>query len=131
MSCDQNNCCECGQQCGTLPKKMNKEQFRQFREGVFNRIHEKMEQKNSDYTAGSSVFANFEMTESIGIKPINGLLIRFLDKVQRLKSFAINGKLEVTGEGVTDAWEDIIGYSFIALGLLWEAEQKENTEKGD
>jgi len=126
MACDSGKCgTNC---CIDAEEGMDKEKFKQFRQEVFNKIHAKMEQKNADYTAGASVFANFEMTRSVGIEPINGLLIRFLDKVQRLKSFAINGKLEVTDEGVTDAWEDIIGYSFIALGLLHEAEKKNRKE---
>ena len=100
--------------------KLTKETFKKFREDLFVELNELIEQKNADYTAGSSVFANFEICEEIGIDRLHGLTIRFLDKVQRLKSYVKNGKLEVGDEGVEDVFKDFIGYSFLALGMLHE-----------
>ena len=100
--------------------KLDKKSFREFRERTFAELNELIERKNSDYTAGGSVFANFELCEELGIDRLNGLAIRFLDKVQRLKSFVRNGKLEVADEGVADVFRDFIGYSVIALAMLHE-----------
>jgi len=100
--------------------KLDKKSFREFRERTFAELNELIERKNSDYTAGGSVFANFELCEELGIDRLNGLAIRFLDKVQRLKSFVRNGKLEVADEGVADVFRDFIGYSIIALAMLHE-----------
>jgi len=100
--------------------KFDKQSFREFRERIFAEMSELIEKKNSDYTSGGSVFANFEICEELGIDRLNGLAIRFLDKVQRLKSYVRNGKLEVADEGVEDVFKDFIGYSVIALAMLHE-----------
>ena len=82
-----------------------------------------MRTKNADYTAGAGPFANFECSKEFGVAPLTGLLLRLSDKFQRLKSFARTGALQVPQESVDDAFRDIIGYSYIALGML--NEQKE------
>lgn len=112
--------------------KFTKETFRQFREELFFELNEMIDRKNTDYTAGGSVFSNFELCEEIGIDRLQGLTIRILDKVQRLKSYARSGKLEVASEGIEDVFKDFIGYSFLALGMLHEdATEKEDEEYGD
>ncbi len=96
---------------------MTREEFKKFREDICTEINILMDQKNADYCAGGSVFSNFEATEEIGIPSLNGLIIRMLDKFQRVKSFAKSGALQVEGEGVDDAFRDLIGYCLIALGM--------------
>jgi len=100
--------------------KFTKETFRQFREETFAELNDLIDRKNDDYTAGGSCFANFEICEQIGIDRLQGLTIRFLDKVQRLKSYAKSGRLSVADEGIEDVFKDFIGYSFLALGMLHE-----------
>jgi len=100
--------------------RLTKETFRQFREDTFADLNDLIDRKNDDYTAGGSVFANFELCEEIGIDRLQGLTIRFLDKVQRLKSYAKSGRLSVAEEGIEDVFKDFIGYSFLALGMLHE-----------
>ena len=56
------------------------------------------------------------------------LVVRCLDKVQRVKSFTKQGILQVEGEGVEDAFKDIIGYSLLALGMLEEANIEGNSQ---
>ena len=80
-----------------------------------------MEAKNHDYTSGSGdPFANFRATEAIGVKAELGILIRVLDKMQRLRTFAEQGKLLVPGEGAEDAVTDVINYMILLAGLMKE-----------
>lgn len=106
---------------------MNKtELFFKFVENEQTQLLELMRAKNADYTNGSGPFANFEVAEDFGVSPLTGLLLRMSDKFQRLKSFSRCGKLEVTGEGVEDAFRDLIGYSYLALGMLKDSKGEGN-----
>ena len=79
--------------------------------------------KNADYTGGSGdPFANFRMTESLGIPAELGILIRIMDKIQRVRSFVEKGKLQVKNESVEDALEDIINYAILIKGMVKEKE---------
>jgi hypothetical protein len=74
--------------------------------------------KNNDYTAGSdNAFSNFEDNGGLAT-PFAGVLLRMGDKMQRLRTFAKSGALQVKGEGAEDAARDMIGYSLILLGML-------------
>ena len=102
---------------------MDKEQYLAFIETTLDEIQELIRQKNNDYTGGSQnadPFANFRQAEDFGVEPLTGLAIRMGDKFQRIKAFALDGKLAVGGEGIEDAFRDLIGYSLIALGMLEE-----------
>jgi hypothetical protein len=101
---------------------MNSKEYIQFVEAELNKLIDILRAKNSDYTGGSEdAFANFKVTEKLGLSDAEtGLLIRMVDKIQRVRSFLIKGKLEVSNESVEDAVKDIIGYSLLLLGLLRE-----------
>ena len=78
-----------------------------------------MRAKNSDYTAGSGdPFANFRASEALGVPAVVSLLIRVMDKMQRIRSFATLGELKVKDESVDDAIEDVINYMILCQGLL-------------
>jgi hypothetical protein len=47
------------------------------------------------------------------------------DKLMRIKSFVNDGQLQVAGESVDDACEDLVNYSILAKALLSE-EREEN-----
>ena len=80
-----------------------------------------MHAKNHDYRGGSGdPFANFRGSTSFGIDPIVGILLRMQDKMQRIKTFAEKGQLQVKGEGVEDAIVDLINYSVLMYGLCQE-----------
>lgn len=100
------------------PYKMERKEYLEFVAKTFADMLKLIEKKNTDYTAGGGPFANFEQSQDIGIKPIAGLVLRISDKYQRIKSFIKRGKLE--GEGVEDAFLDLIGYSCLALGMIEE-----------
>lgn len=82
-----------------------------------------MNRKNHDYTSGSGdPYANFRTASSFGIHPAVGIVLRIGDKLQRIRTFAERGELQVDGEGLRDAVLDVINYSILAYGLLTEAD---------
>lgn len=107
---------------------MNREEYLALVDRELKSIKDIVERKNNDYTAGGGPFDNFEVTEKLGLSDKRtGLLIRMVDKIQRLKTFIAKGELKVKGESAQDAARDIIGYSLILLGMLEDsamAEQK-------
>tara|TARA_R100000742_G_C4218050_1_gene42586 strand:+ start:384 stop:650 length:267 start_codon:yes stop_codon:yes gene_type:complete len=87
-----------------------------------------MRTKNSDYTGGKNStdpFANFKSSTVIGIHPVHGLLMRVLDKIQRIRSFVNDNELQVPDESVEDACNDIVNYAILAKAMLHE-ERKNN-----
>ena len=70
-----------------------------------------MEKKNSDYTGGRGAtdpFANFNASKILNIHPVQGLLLRVIDKIQRIRSF------------VEDACDDIVNYAILAKAMLMQ-----------
>ena len=82
-----------------------------------------MGKKNSDYTGGekaTDIFANFKAAKVLDIHPVKGILMRMMDKIQRIQSFTNDRKLQVPNESVDDACEDIINYAILAKAMLTE-----------
>ena len=101
---------------------MNHAKYLELAEKEMKDLLETLRRKNSDYTAGEDdAFANFKVSEKLGLADAEvGLLIRMVDKIQRVRSFLSKGKLEVQTESVQDAIRDIMGYSLLLLGMLEE-----------
>jgi hypothetical protein len=84
-----------------------------------------MRQKNADYSGGTGdPYANFRIAEMFGLHPVTGILLRVTDKLQRIKSFIAKGVLEVPGESVDDACDDLVNYAILMKGLLREEREK-------
>ena len=86
-----------------------------------------MVKKNSDYTGGTKakdIFANFKSARYLGIHPVQGIMMRIMDKIQRINSFTNDKELQVPNESVYDACEDIVNYAIQAKAILTE-ERKE------
>jgi hypothetical protein len=103
---------------------MTSQEYLDFMKKELGSIQELVSKKNADYTNQGSAFANFDKSIEWGVDPLIGLLVRVEDKMQRLKSFASMGKLQVEGEGPEDALRDVIGYSCIALAMLSEGRKE-------
>lgn len=109
---------------------MTNEEYMALAKRELDSVLEIIKRKNADYTAGSNdPFANFSMCEVLGLadKEI-GVLVRMVDKIQRVKSFIKNGELQVKNESVQDALRDIIGYSLVLLGMT-ESEKGPTAEE--
>ena len=95
-----------------------------FVEKTFDYMTTVIRQKNADYTGDGQFDANFTEATQFGIDPLGGLCNRMNDKMMRVKSYCKTGKLEVEGEGLKDCFQDLIGYSTMALGMLEKAERE-------
>ena len=105
---------------------MNHAKYLELAEKEMKDLLDTLRRKNSDYCAGEDdAFANFKVSEKLGLADAEiGLLIRMVDKIQRVRSFLSKGKLEVQTESVQDAIRDIMGYSLLLLGMLEERKPK-------
>ncbi|MDB4755103.1 DUF1599 domain-containing protein [Akkermansiaceae bacterium] len=102
---------------------MNSKELLQLHDDTCNACKEIMKQKNSDYTGGKSStdpFANFNASSILDIHPVQGLLLRVIDKIQRIRSFTNDKELKVTNESVEDACDDIVNYAILAKAMLME-----------
>lgn len=107
---------------------MTKKQYFQMVEKELEDLKLMIKKKNDDYTnadENSSPFENFTASAKLGIcSAEQGLLLRLLDKVQRIKTYILNGKLSVENEGYKDAIRDVLGYSLLLMGMLHEKEEE-------
>ena len=106
---------------------MNTEQLLNLHDETCGKCKEIMKQKNSDYTGGknaTNVFANFNSSIILDIHPVQGLLLRLIDKIQRIRSFTNDKQLQVSNESVEDACEDIVNYAILAKAMLIEERKK-------
>jgi len=102
---------------------MNTKQLLKLHEDTCKSCRAIMEQKNSDYTGGKSStdpFANFNASSILDIHPVQGLLLRVIDKIQRIRSFTNDKELKVSNESVEDACDDIVNYAILAKAMLME-----------
>jgi len=101
---------------------MTKAEYFALAEKEMQGILDLIKRKGNDYSGGSEdVLENFKLAEKLGLaKAEVGLLLRMMDKVQRVRSFLSKGTLDVQNESAQDAVRDIIGYSLALLGLMEE-----------
>ena len=105
---------------------MNRSELFEYHKQLCKESLDIMVQKNADYAGadGNSPFANFERTEAMGIcSTEQSFLVRMIDKMSRLSTFANTGKLKVTNEGYKDAVSDLINYLILFTAYV---ESKEN-----
>jgi len=110
---------------------MNTKQLLQLHEDTCKSCRAIMEQKNSDYTGGKSStdpFANFNASSILDIHPVQGLLLRVIDKIQRIRSFTNDKELKVSNESVEDACDDIVNYAILAKAMLMEERSQIESE---
>jgi hypothetical protein len=110
---------------------MNRTELLQLHDETCKNARSIMEAKNNDYAGGkdaSDPFANFKMAASIGVHPVTGLLLRMMDKIQRIRTFTADGGLAVSSESVDDACDDIVNYAILCKGLLREERASKDTK---
>lgn len=85
---------------------------------VFSRCLAICEKKNNDYAgeAGDSPFANFEVSEIVGVPVARGMLVRLMDKIKRVSNL-LDQEAMVNSESIGDTLEDAINYC--ALTYCW------------
>ena len=104
---------------------MNREDLLSLHKETTNKCFDIFKAKNSDYACESAdALSNFRTSEVVGVPAPLGVLVRVMDKIQRIRSFAVKGELQVKGESVDDAIEDIINYMVLLKGVIKD-ERKE------
>lgn len=86
-----------------------------------------MEKKNHDYTGGEDhdALKNFKQCERMGIcSAEKGILVRMIDKIMRLSTYAEKDDLKVGDEGAMDTIHDIINYSILLKGMIKDSDEK-------
>ena len=69
--------------------------------------------KNHDY-GGGSYLSNLTASNSFGVDPMVGIVVRLIDKISRLSSFTKQGTLKVEDEKIEDTLNDIAVYAILA-----------------
>ncbi len=104
-----------------------------FHEQFCNRARAIMAEKNHDYAGadGQTPFSNFESTELLGIASTEqGFLVRIVDKLKRLITFAQVGVLKVKGESAEDACMDMLNYAVLLAAWIVQKRKRGKRPKG-
>jgi hypothetical protein len=110
---------------------MNRQDLFEHHQLLTDRAFEIMQAKNNDYAGskGDVPFANFQRCEAMGVCTTEqGFLVRIIDKVSRLSTFAQDGKLLVKNEGYEDAILDIINYCVLMSAYIKGKSEKTLTD---
>ncbi len=86
-----------------------------------------MTKKNHDYAGkkGLEPFANFTRAEAMGITTTEkAILVRMLDKISRLSSFAEAGEFKVEDEKLEDTILDVINYSVLLYAFVQDKQRQ-------
>lgn len=101
--------------------------FSLFDSTVFS-CRETMARKNADYSGGTEdPYANFTTSKFLGVRPELGILMRVMDKFQRIRAFVHKGELQVKSESVEDAIDDSINYLILLKGYIRETAPEQPT----
>ena len=65
---------------------------------------------------------NLEGVFRIGIEPWRGIVIRLMDKFERVEQYCTNGELAIKSEGMEDTFKDIAVYSTLTMILFRKAQ---------
>lgn len=107
---------------------MNTEELLKFHLNTCDRAREIMRKKNHDYAGadGSTPFANFEASSKLGVASVtSAMLVRIIDKIQRINTFDKAGTLLTEGESAEDSCDDAINYFILLKAYLTQEREKE------
>jgi len=76
-----------------------------------------VEVKNRDYATTSDAFANFRLSEMVGVSPERANLVRVADKLARVSNL-LDKDNDVKDETVFDTIDDIINYMAILKSMI-------------
>lgn len=107
---------------------MNREELFAHHDELCGKAFAIMQAKNNDYAGskGDDPFANFRRVDAMGICSVEqGFLVRIVDKVSRLSTFAQDGKLAVKNESYEDAILDILNYCVLMSAYVSDKKKQE------
>ena len=80
--------------------------------------------KNHDYATADNPYKNLEGVTRIGIEPWRGIVIRLMDKFERIEGFCRTRELAVKDESIEDTFKDLAIYSTLAMILFRKEKNK-------
>ena len=76
-----------------------------------------MQKKNKDYAKEEDAFANFRLSEMVGVGPERANLVRVADKLARISNL-LDKSNDVSDESVEDTINDVINYMAILKSMI-------------
>ena len=77
--------------------------------------------KNSDYGTPDRPYANFEAAPLVGVSVARGMLVRMMDKLQRISNLLDKPALN---ESIQDSCDDLSNYALILGDYLGQTDGK-------
>ncbi|MEM3646599.1 MAG: hypothetical protein QW334_00440 [Thermofilum sp.] len=105
---------------------MRIEEYLKLKKKVFEKCCDLSVRKGHDYSGMEDTLANLKAARILGVKPEQGVLVRLLDKIMRLKNFVERGELQVSDETVFDTVADAHNYLDLLLALIVEEREEES-----
>lgn len=82
--------------------------------------------KNAGYSGDSSDrWANFRLSEELGVSSFLGVMVRMSDKWIRITNLIKNPKFDQVGESIDDTLMDLASYALIAICIRREKKEKQ------
>lgn len=103
-----------------MPKKMTNDEALELQKAIMDHALSIMVKKRADYSGYDDPFRNLRMSEFVQVPPWRGTIIRMMDKLSRINSIMENGGVMQVDEKFIDTFADIINYTCIVAGLVWE-----------
>jgi pimeloyl-CoA synthetase len=104
---------------------MTDEELFEYHSKMCGRALDICRRKNHDYATGSGAgpFANFSRVEGMGVTSTEqGFMVRIVDKLSRLSTYAKSGRLQVSDEGVQDTLLDLLNYTVLLSAYIQDKE---------
>ena len=79
-----------------------------------------MQKKRFDYSGTVDPFKNLRDAAFVGVNPLQGVMVRIMDKFARIRSFIEEGTLKVNDESVRDTMLDALNYTCILTAMIEE-----------
>jgi hypothetical protein len=99
-------------------------------DSLFNKAQALIGPKRSDYSGDADPFMNFRSSAHVGVEPWRGAMVRWLDKIQRMRQLAEKGgEGEVKSESLVDTAADALNYCAITLALIIESLPEPQAQK--
>tara|TARA_Y100000815_G_scaffold182905_1_gene166696 strand:- start:314 stop:661 length:348 start_codon:yes stop_codon:yes gene_type:complete len=112
---------------------MNREELLAMHEDLCAEARKLMERKNHDYASGkveTEPFGNFTRVASMGVTTVEkGFLVRMVDKMSRLSTFAQEGEFRVEDESLRDTIMDLINYGVLLYAYVQSKSEDHNSQE--
>ena len=101
-------------------KRMNQDDALALQRHIIEHAMSILHGKRRDYSGTEDPFRNLRSSEVHGVEPWRGTLVRLQDKLSRVRSIMEAGGDMQVKESLLDTFADVINYTCIAAGLVWE-----------